>query len=219
MMVVVGGHSRNIGKTSVAAGLIRKLRDRKWTAVKITQYGHGVCSSHETEACGCEVGDGAPFALSEEYEPSGTDSGRFLAAGAERSFWLRTPMGELPRAADAVSKILAQNQNVIVESNSVVELVRPDLFLMVMDFGCEDFKPTSLRFMDRVDAFLVIDRGINVPLWEHLAAGLWDGKPQFPVKPPVYVPAAVADFVSQRFPVIPAVEPLVGRSTLPGAPG
>ena len=46
MLVVVGGHSRNIGKTSVVAGLIRKLRDRKWTAVKITQYGHGVCSHH-----------------------------------------------------------------------------------------------------------------------------------------------------------------------------
>ena len=28
MLVVVGGHSRNIGKTSVAAGLIRRLRDR-----------------------------------------------------------------------------------------------------------------------------------------------------------------------------------------------
>ena len=44
MLVVVGGHSRNIGKTSVAAGLIRHLRDRQWTALKITQYGHGVCS-------------------------------------------------------------------------------------------------------------------------------------------------------------------------------
>ena len=29
MLVVVGGHSRNIGKTSVVAGLIRKLRDRQ----------------------------------------------------------------------------------------------------------------------------------------------------------------------------------------------
>ena len=27
MLVVVGGHSRNIGKTSVVAGLIRRLRD------------------------------------------------------------------------------------------------------------------------------------------------------------------------------------------------
>ena len=94
MLVVVGGHSRNIGKTAVVAGLIRKLRDRHWTAVKITQYGHGQCSDNGKD-CGCEPeaaeGIEHPFALSEEYEPSKTDSGRFLAAGAERSFWLRTP--------------------------------------------------------------------------------------------------------------------------------
>jgi len=81
MLVVVGGHSRNIGKTSVAAGLIRHLRDRRWTALKITQHGHGVCS-HHGEACGCETEPDHPFTLSEEYEPSGTDSA---------AFWRRAP--------------------------------------------------------------------------------------------------------------------------------
>jgi molybdopterin-guanine dinucleotide biosynthesis protein len=200
MLVVVGGHSRNIGKTSVAAGLIRKLRDRKWAALKITQYGHGVCSQRG-EACGCEAGTDAehPFALSEEYEPNGTDSGRFLAAGAERSFWLRTPAGELAQAEGILRKLLAQNENVIVESNSVMEFVQPDLFLMLLDFSCEDFKPSSLRFMDRADAFLLIDHGINAPLWEDVARGVWDEKPQFLVKPPNYAPAAVAAFVRERY--------------------
>ena len=52
-----------------------------------------------------------------------------------------------------------------MESNSVVELVQPDLFLMLLDFSCDDFKASSMRFLDRADAFLVIDRGINAPLW------------------------------------------------------
>jgi hypothetical protein len=197
MLVVVGGHSRNIGKTSVVAGLIRRLRDRRWTAVKITQYGHGVCSS-EGKSCGCEAEPDHPFALSEEYEPSKTDSGRFLAAGAERAFWLRTPAGELARAAGTVEKLLRQGEHVIVESNSILELVKPDVFLMVLDFSCQDFKASSLRFMDRADAFLVVDHGINGPLWEGIAAGLWDTKPQFLVKPPRYVTAEVAEFVAQR---------------------
>src|SRR4051794_36423946 len=145
MLVVVGGHSRNIGKTSVAAGLIRRLRDRHWTAVKITQYGHGVCAN-EGKSCECAPGDSEhPFALTEEYEPSKTDSGRFLGAGAARSFWLRPPAGELARAATTVQKLLKQSDNVIVESNSILELVQPDLFLMVMDFACEDFKASSLQ--------------------------------------------------------------------------
>jgi len=197
MLVVVGGHSRNIGKTSLVAGLIRKLRDRRWTAIKITQYGHGICAN-KNEACGCEAEPEHPFALSEEYEPGATDSGRFLAAGAERSFWLRAPSGELARAAGTLRKILDQSENAIVESNSVVELVRPDVFLMLLDFSCQDFKASSMRFLDRADAFVVIDRGINAPLWQDVSRGLWDQKPQFLVKPPRYVTAAVSDFVKSR---------------------
>ena len=194
MLVVVGGHSRNIGKTSVVAGLIRKLRNRKWTAVKITLYGDGVCT-REGGVCGCEPGSGEAFALSEEYEPNKTDSGRFLAAGAERSLWLRAPAGELGKAAGTIRKILDQSANVIVESNSIVELVQPNVFLMLMDFSCEDFKPSSMRFLDRADGFVVIDRDINVPLWQDVARGMWDGKPHFLVKPPAYVTPALADFV------------------------
>ena len=200
MLVVVGGHSRNIGKTSVVASVIRKLRDYRWTAVKITQYGHGVCS-RAGQACGCETEPEHPFSVSEEYEPGPSDSGRFLAAGAERSFWLRTPMGELACAKTALQKILDGSQNVIIESNSVLDLVQPDLFLMVLDFSCRDFKPSSLRFMDSADAFLIVDRGINVPMWEGVARDLWDHKPQFPVMPPSYVTPAVCDFVKSKLAV------------------
>ena len=196
MLVVVGGHSRNIGKTSVTAGLIRKLRDRQWTALKITQYGNSICAKDACGQCGCEPGAGEEFALSEEYEANQTDTGRFLGAGAARSFWLRVPAGELPRATDTVRKILTQGENAIVESNSVMELVQPDVFLMVLDFGCEDFKASSVRFMDRADAFVVIDRGINAPLWEGVARGVWDHKPQFLVTPPRYVTPQLAEFVS-----------------------
>jgi hypothetical protein len=179
MLLVVGGHSRNIGKTSVVEGLIRRFRQKKWTALKITQYRHGVCS-HAGEACGCETEPEHPFALSEEYVAGPTDSGRFLAAGAERSLWLRTPMGELARTQSTLAKIVHASANLIVESNSVLELWNPDLFLMVLDFSCADFKPSSLRFMDRADAFVVIDRGMNVPLWEAVARGVWE--PQAPVR-------------------------------------
>jgi hypothetical protein len=208
MLVVVGGHSRNIGKTSVVAGLIRRLRSYKWTAVKITLYGNDVCA-HDGGACGCEPASGEAFELTEEYQPNETDSGRFLAAGAERSFWLRAPAGELPKAAGTIGKMIQSSGNVIVESNSIMELVTPDVFLMVLDFSCEDFKPSSLRFMDRADAFVVIDQGINAPLWEDVARGMWDTKPQFLVKPPAYVTLAVADFVRGKLSGTPAAPSIV----------
>jgi molybdopterin-guanine dinucleotide biosynthesis protein len=45
-IVVVGGHSRSVGKTSVVANLIARLPERHWTACKITQFGHGFCSAN-----------------------------------------------------------------------------------------------------------------------------------------------------------------------------
>ena len=80
-IVVIGGHSRSVGKTSVVAGLIAALREFDWTAVKITQYGHGVCSANG-EACDCATADHS-WAISEERNRSGeSDTSRFLVAGA-----------------------------------------------------------------------------------------------------------------------------------------
>jgi hypothetical protein len=197
MLVVVGGHTRNIGKTSVVAGLISRLQDLKWTAVKITQYGHGVCSD-EGQHCGCETELEHPYALSEEYAPGDADSERFLRAGAERSFWLRTRIGELSRANGVIRKLVEQNANVIMESTSVVELVDPDVFLMVLDFSCRDFKASSLRLLDRADALIVVKRGLDDPLWPDVDRRLWQNKPQFTVDPPTYVTPAVAAFVRAK---------------------
>lgn len=198
MLVVVGGHSRNIGKTSVVAGLIAALPELRWTAMKITQFGHGICSSGGT-ACGCAPSSlEHPFVIDEEAAASDSDSGRFLAAGAVHSYWVRTRMGQLGNAVPAIRRILGGSENSIVESNSLLQFFRPDLYLVVMDFSKEDFKPSSLRFLDRADALIIIDSGINVPLWKHVSRGLWDRKRQFVVQPPQYVPAAITALVREK---------------------
>jgi hypothetical protein len=55
-IVVIGGHSRNIGKTSVVAGLIAALPAYNWTAFKVTQFGHGRCSLNG-KPCHCTTAD------------------------------------------------------------------------------------------------------------------------------------------------------------------
>src|ERR1700723_4355376 len=99
--VVVGGPAGGVGKTSVLAGLIARLPERNWTACKITQFGHGFCSANG-EPCDCQT-DEHTIAISTERDPNtGTDSARFLAAGAVRSLWVRTRIGRL---ADAIPRI------------------------------------------------------------------------------------------------------------------
>ena len=96
-IVVVGGHSRSVGKTSVAAAIIARLPEMRWTAFKITQFGHGFCTA-DGEPCDCQT-DEHTVAVSEERDrSSGTDSARYLAAGAVRSFWVRTRIGNLAAA-------------------------------------------------------------------------------------------------------------------------
>jgi hypothetical protein len=56
-LLVVGGHTRNIGKTSLAASIIVATRELDWTALKVTQYGHHICST-SGHACGCVVEKG-----------------------------------------------------------------------------------------------------------------------------------------------------------------
>lgn len=186
MLIVVGGHSRNIGKTSVVEGVIRALPEACLTAVKITQYGHDVCAA-DGDTCGCAAGGDHPYALTEERQHGATDSGRFLAAGAKRAFWLRTAKGELGHAVPALKKIVADNENVILESNSAMQFFSPDLYVIVLDPGVADMKESTRRYFDRANAFVVADRGETPFPWAGVPQRWLQDKPRFTARPPVYV--------------------------------
>jgi molybdopterin-guanine dinucleotide biosynthesis protein len=197
-IVVVGGHSRDVGKTSVVAALIARLPEMRWTAFKITQFGHGFCTANG-EPCDCQT-DEHTVAVSEERDSqSGTDSARFLAAGALRSFWVRTRIGNLAAAMPRLRKEIAAAQNVIVESNSIMGFLRPDLYLSVLDQAKADFKDSARLFLDRADALLVRAGSEElVPRWRGVSPRLAIGIPRFSIAPPDYVSDAVIAFVQER---------------------
>lgn len=198
MLIVVGGHTRNIGKTSVVAGLIQALPQADWTAMKITQFGHGICSA--PGACGdceCRLAPDDPYSITQERHAGDSDSGRFLAAGARRSYWVRTAMGQLQNAIPAVAEVRAASRNMIVESNSLLEFMTPDLYLVVLDFKRADFKASSRRFLKLAGACVVIENE-DEPAWTGVPRNAWDDKPRFPVRPPQYCTEALAEFVNGR---------------------
>ena len=194
-VVVVGGHTRNIGKTSVAAGIIAALPQFNWTAIKITQHGHGICSA-AGEPCDCAVEYDHPYAITEETGVNPSDSGRFLAAGARRAFWLRTAMGQLGGAVGVIREIVESSENTIVESNSILQFWRPDLYLVVVDFAVADFKDSALRYLDRADCLIPVSGA--EPRWTGVSRRLWESKPRFPADPPRYVTGELAQFVERR---------------------
>ena len=197
-VIVVGGHSRSVGKTSVVASLIARLPEFHWTAFKITQYGHGFCTA-DGAPCDCQTDDHT-IAISAERDPNtGTDSARFLAAGAVKSLWVRTRQGMLAEAMPRIRKELAAAENAILESNSILQFLRPDLYLTVLDPGTADFKDSARLYLDRADAILLRESGLKLePRWTGVSGRLVEGKPSFVIGPPDYMNDELVGFVRER---------------------
>jgi hypothetical protein len=141
-ILVVGGSHRGIGKTALVCGLIAALPEVRWTAVKITSDDHGM-----------------PATVWEETEAGqGSDTARYLAAGAKRSFLITVWDGEMEARLAELERMVGPEQSVIYESNRVVEFVKPDLCLVVDDAGGEEAaKPSFMRIEALAD--VMVSRG------------------------------------------------------------
>jgi NAD(P)H-dependent flavin oxidoreductase YrpB (nitropropane dioxygenase family) len=105
--------------------------------------------------------------------------------------------------ADAMPRLreeMGKARNVLLESNSVMEFVEPDLYLVVLDPAKEDFKDSAREWLERADA-VVMHTGVPLEVAK--------GKPTFRVKPPQYVSGELVEFVRER--IVPsgdrAIEP------------
>ena len=187
-LIVVGGHTRSIGKTQLVCDVIEAFPRSEWIAGKITQYGHGVCAQNG-ENCDCAPTEHVCALDWETRADTGTDSSRFLAAGARKAFWLRTKQGYLaeglPLLRQALGEIREETGStagrvVIVESNSLMQFLKPSLYFAVIDPLKEDFKESAQLALDRAQA-LVLRGKVGAgeppaPLWLNLPVQLMKEK-------------------------------------------
>jgi len=196
-VLVVGSHSRKVGKTALMVDLIRAFPEAAWTAVKITPHEPGE-SSGEEENWGRAPAE-QTFALEEEHDCSSrTDTSRFLCAGAARALWLHTQPGHLADAMAVLRAELGAGRNVLIESNAVLQFLRPELYVVVLDPAQPGFKQSSIRFLDRTDAFL-LRSPLTVGGWPGVSKRLLEEKPCFqqPLGQPL--PEGLARLVRERF--------------------
>ncbi len=99
-LIVVGGHSRGVGKTATIENLLRARPNEAWAAVKVSAHRHA------------REGTARPV-VEEVYEPSPlTQTGRYLAAGAARAWLCRCPNQRLHAAAAFVDALVDGGWNV-----------------------------------------------------------------------------------------------------------
>ena len=187
-VIVIGGHTRSIGKTQLVCDVIAAFPGANWIAGKITQYGHGVCAQNG-ENCDCAPTEHVCALDWEVHDDTGTDSARFLAAGACRSFWLRTKQGFLAEGLPLLRAAIKEAQTtsygelptLILESNSLLQFLKPSLYFAVVDPSKEDFKDSARAALDRADALVL--RGSQealsaaAPTWMQLPSRLLREKP------------------------------------------
>ncbi len=188
-LVIVGGHTRSIGKTQLVCDIIAAFPKTEWIAGKITQYGHGVCAQNG-ENCDCAPEEHVCALNWEAHSDTGTDSARFLAAGAKRAFWLRTKQGYLAEGLPLLRGALQDvdsavdagaDRALILESNSLMQFVKPSLYFAVIDPFREDFKESAQIALDRAHALVLRGEvgadGPPAPLWMKLPTRLLQEKP------------------------------------------
>ena len=184
MILVIGSHSRNVGKTSLACAIMRATSRLEWTAVKISSNRSGPADE---------------LRWSREAVVSGqNDTGRYLSAGARSAWWLRATNEQLPAALPRLLSLIQSGPNVLIESNRIVDLLEPDYYLMALDLTIEDFKDSAQRLAPRADGLVFVDRGAGEPRWAKTLLPKLRNGPRYQVIPPNYASREIITEVLKR---------------------
>ncbi|MGZ5227349.1 MAG: hypothetical protein ACXWCS_24580 [Burkholderiales bacterium] len=184
-IVVVGGQARKVGKTSLITGLIAALPNYEWTAIKITPHEHKPLVDQ-------------PFTVSEElYTSTLTDTGRYLAAGATKALLLSVGQARLVDAMPHLQRAIASAKNVLIESNSIIDHLKPDVYIVVLDPAIALLKESVLRRLPQANAIVIATKGSNREMPAEVERML-KGKVRFEVAPPTYINKEVTEFVRRH---------------------
>lgn len=129
-MIMIGGNSRNSGKTTMVCKIITNLAaSHNVIGLKVTSVRPGEETkhgSHNEESL-------ADFTIFEELDSeSGKDTSRMLRAGASKVFYIRVSENFIEEAVLHFLSKYINKQIVVCESRSLRNIVVPGLFLMMI---------------------------------------------------------------------------------------
>ena len=86
------------------------------------------------------------YEILEERDPYGDkDTSQLLKAGAARVFWLKVMRDALAEGLDALMTRIDRDAVIVAESNSLRQVVAPNLFLMLKGPERDPVKPSAAR--------------------------------------------------------------------------
>jgi hypothetical protein len=154
--ICVAGSASRAGKTAFSTRLLARLAG--WSACKVTTCvpeADGSCARGRGEECGVCGRLRRPYEIDEERgagAADGRDTERLRAAGASRVLWVRTRPEALSQSIRAALETLDGSPGVLLEGNHVLEVLDPDVAVMVLAPG-GSLKKSARDVRDRVDIF------------------------------------------------------------------
>lgn len=154
-MIQIGSTGRNSGKTTIAKALIAENHQHfSIYGLKIIAISgaRGKCQRGET-GCGIctSIDDG--YELIEETDDNGQkDTMQLLRAGCKKVFLLKVFHDYLLEGFLAFLQFVPADTLIICESNSLREVVKPGLFLMMTNQ--KGIKKTAANVIDQADMIL-----------------------------------------------------------------
>ncbi|CAN5880255.1 hypothetical protein BH20GEM1_BH20GEM1_06370 [soil metagenome] len=156
-IVTVSGTCSEVGKTGLVCDLLARLPG--WSAIKVTRGHYRSCGRDPDTCCVSPLLGDEPrvFAERADTEVEGKDTGRYWEAGATDVRWVVVSRGQERAGVARALAELRGHAGVVIEGNTVVEGLEPDLALMVARPGQKEVKVSARRILDRIDALYVPD--------------------------------------------------------------
>lgn len=129
-MIMIGGNSRNAGKTTLACNIISRFSaEQEVIGLKVTSIRPEEERFHGNHQEKTPV----EFSIFEELDMnSQKDTSKMLKSGASQVFYIRTEDVFIEHAILHFRSKYINNQPIVCESRSLRKLINPGLFLMIL---------------------------------------------------------------------------------------
>jgi molybdopterin-guanine dinucleotide biosynthesis protein len=149
-VVAISGFSSNVGKTTLMCDLLRHLPG--WEAIKLTRGHYRSCGRDPHGCCVSDLLRDEPVIRSgrEANYQVGKDTGRFWDAGASNVHWVIVKDDQVERGIkEALARV--KTDGVLIEGNSFLDYVTPDLAVMCARSDGGKVKPSARRALEQSD--------------------------------------------------------------------
>lgn len=155
-LLIIGGASRNVGKTALASRIINKFSNEvSIIALKIKTIRKGDNFFHGKDIN--PLKENEPYRITEETYTGNEDTQRMLTAGANRIFKIKVRQEYLSESFNYFKTKLNSDDFIICESNSLRYVVKPALFLFIKPSYFDEMKPSAIDLVKFADVIIPTD--------------------------------------------------------------